>query len=106
MMMHVDYSESYKNAQQDEIQSAYFSHTCFSLFTAFCYYRSINSSHLENVPITITSESSDHSRNAAFSCVNMIIQYMQKKNILKRLIKCLFGVMVVHLSFGPSLYLV
>ena len=56
-----------------------FGHTCFSLFTACCYYRSINSSHLENVPITITSESSDHSRNAAFSCVNMIIQYMQKK---------------------------
>ena len=69
--MHVDYSESYKNAQ-DEIQSAYFGHTCFSLFTACYYYRSINSSHLENVPITITSESSDHSRNAAFSCVNEI----------------------------------
>ena len=79
IIMHVDYSESYKNAQQDEIQSAYFGHTCFSLFTACCYYRNKNSLLLENVPITITSESSDHSRIAAFSCINTIVKHMEEK---------------------------
>ena len=37
-IFHVDYSESYKNKQQDEIQSAYFGQSIFSLFTACVYH--------------------------------------------------------------------
>ena len=77
ILLHVDYSENYKNAQQDEIQSAYFGHTCFSLFTACCYYKS--DSALKNISTTITSESSDHSRIAAFSCVNAVIKHAQEQ---------------------------
>ena len=29
--MQIDRSEGYENADQDEIQSAYFGHTCFSI---------------------------------------------------------------------------
>ena len=38
-------------------------------------------------PVTITSESSDHSRIAAFSCVNKIIKLMEEKiNPIKNVI--------------------
>ena len=36
-LLNVNYSENYENQQQDEIQSAYFGHATFSLFTACCY---------------------------------------------------------------------
>ena len=62
ILMQVDYSESYKNAEQDEIQSAYFGHTCFSLFAACIYYW--DKQELLKIPITVTTESSEHSRIA------------------------------------------
>ena len=34
MLAHVDFAEKYQNKQQSEIQSTYFGHTSFSLFTA------------------------------------------------------------------------
>ena len=46
-IVHVDYAESYKNEQQDEIQSAYFGHETFSLFTACCYAREIQGGELK-----------------------------------------------------------
>ena len=78
LLMQVDYSDSYKNAEQNEIQSAYFGHTCFSIFTACCYYKA-EEGELMKYHVTITSESSDHSRIAAFSCVNKIIKLMEEK---------------------------
>ena len=39
-IVHADYSKSYKkNKQHDEIQSAYFRHATFSIFTAWGYFR-------------------------------------------------------------------
>ena len=38
VLIHIDYSESYKNKQQDKIQSAYFGQSTFSLFTACVYH--------------------------------------------------------------------
>ena len=37
VLLHVDFSGSYKNANQDEIQSAYFGQSSFSIFTACAY---------------------------------------------------------------------
>ena len=37
IFVHVDYAESYRNNQQDEIQSGYFGNSSFSIFTACCY---------------------------------------------------------------------
>lgn len=34
VLIHCDFSQSYKNREKGEIQSAYFGHKCFSLFTA------------------------------------------------------------------------
>lgn len=78
VLIHVDYSESYSNAQQDEIQSAYFGKQNFSIFTSCSYYR--DHEELKKVPMSVISESNDHSRIAAFSCVITIV------NELKRLV--------------------
>ena len=74
--MQVDYSEKYENRQQDEIQSAYFGHTAFSIFTACCYFRKTGNASVQNVNIAIISEASDQSRIAAFSCVKMVLEYV------------------------------
>ena len=44
MLVHVGYSESYENKQQDECQSAYFGHSTLSIFTAVStFYLTVNS---------------------------------------------------------------
>ena len=37
LLVHVDFAESYRNDQQNEIQSAYFGNQRFLLFTSCCY---------------------------------------------------------------------
>lgn len=83
-LFHVDYSESYKNKQQDEIQSAYFGQNSFSIFTASVYYK--DSEEVVKKPMTIISESSDHSRIASMSCINMLIEEVEKVMALKKAI--------------------
>ena len=75
-IIHVDYSKNYKDKEQDEIQSAYFGHNSFSIFTACCYTRGIDGTLL-NENFTVTSEATDHSRIAAFSCINLIKDSLQ-----------------------------
>ena len=79
ILMQVDYGESYKNAEQDEIQSAYFGHTCFSLFTACIYYR--DKQELLKIPITVTTESSEHSRIASFPCLHVIMKRVVEEKL-------------------------
>ena len=77
-IIHVDNSENYKDKALDEIQGAYFGHNSFSIFTACCYARGIDGTLL-NENFTVTSEATDYSRIAAFSCINLIIDSLQKK---------------------------
>lgn len=77
LLVHVDYSESYENKQQREIQSAYFGHTTFSIFTACCYLRN-NEDKVICESVTITSELPDHSRAAAITCVLKVIEHMRE----------------------------
>ena len=81
LLMHVDYSESYVNTQQQEIQSAYFGHSTFSIFTACCYLRR-EDGKLVNENVTIVSEASDHSRIAAFTCINKVFNHIRDKHDL------------------------
>ena len=48
-MLHGDFAESYKNDEQDAIQSAYFGNQCFRVFTAFCYAKSPNNNDVRKV---------------------------------------------------------
>ena len=75
---HVDYTENSKDKEQDEIQSAYFGHNSFSIFTACCYTREIDRTLLKE-NFTVTSEATNPSRIASFSCINSIIDSLHKK---------------------------
>ena len=75
-IIHVDYSESYEDKEQDEIQSASFGHNSFSIFVAT--HAGLIHDTLFSENVTVTSEATDHSRIAAFSCINMIIDSLQK----------------------------
>ena len=77
ILVQCDYSENYKNLAQEKIQSAYFGHLCFSIFTACGYHQS--EGVLNEYPITIVSEASDHSRIAAFTCFNKVVEHMLEK---------------------------
>ena len=81
LWLHVDYSENYVNKQQNEIQSAYFGHDCFSVFTA-CSHLCDAGGKLINENVTVISEASDHSRIAAFSCINTVFQFVCEKDNL------------------------
>ena len=61
LLVNVDFSENYENKQEDKIQSAYFGHTTFSLFTACCYPKTEENKELVKENVTITSEAPDHS---------------------------------------------
>ena len=78
LKIHVNYSEYYKDKEQDEIQSAYFRHNSFSIFMA-CYYTRWVDGTLLNEDFTVTSEATNHSRIAAFSSINLIKDSLQKK---------------------------
>ena len=78
MLMYVDYNENYVNVQQGEIQSAYFGHSTFSTFTACCNIRG-EDGKLANENVNVVSETSDHSRIAAFTCINKVLTFMREK---------------------------
>ena len=78
LLIHVDYSEN-NNKQQWEIQSAYFGHASFSIFTAHCYFKD-ESNAISKEAITVTSETFDHSRSASVSCLQKVIHFAGKKN--------------------------
>ena len=58
-MIQVDCSEVYHNKNQDEIQSAYFDHQTFHIFTACDYFRPSKTADTEKFPVTSESEVND-----------------------------------------------
>ena len=76
ILLHVDYSENYKSKDQNEIQSAYFGQSTFSLFTACPYYRCLESDKIKTMSTTVTSEASDKSRMASMTCVSKVIEHV------------------------------
>ena len=78
VILRVDYSESYNNTQQDEIQSACFGNSTFSIFTA-CGYILNNGRESSERSVTVVGESSGHSRIAALTCVDMVLKEIEKE---------------------------
>ena len=85
ILVHVDYAESYKNVQQNEIQSAYFGNSIFSIFTACCYTKSLidNGDGLKKDSVVVISESKDHNRIAALTCLKKVIEEVERVNAVK-----------------------
>ena len=78
IILHVDFSENYKNQQQHEVQSAYFGHSSFALFTACCYLRSTDGNLMKESLVVVT-ESPDHSRITAYSCISKVVTHIREK---------------------------
>ena len=78
-MIQVDYSEGYHNKNQDEIQSAYFGHETFSIFTACEYFRPSETADVERVPIVIVNEANNQSCIASFTCVSKVVDSIEER---------------------------
>ena len=75
-IIHVHYSQNYKDRRQGKIQSGYFLDNSFSIFTA-CWC-GIGGTLL-NENFTVTSQATGHSWIEAFSCINLIIHSLKKR---------------------------
>ena len=78
LLIHVDFAENYRNDQQDEIQSAYFGHQSFSLFTSCCYYKGTDNT-LQQKSIVIVTENSDHNRVTSMSSLKRVVETMENE---------------------------
>ena len=86
IILSIDLSKNYDNQQHDEIQSAYFGHEAFTLYTAGCYYRSHNidgacvnkDAGLKVLSVVIVSNETIHERNIAFSCNMKLLEIVRQ----------------------------
>ena len=76
LLVHVYFAESYRNDQQDEIQSAYFGDQSFSLFTSCCYYIT-DTDNLGQKSVVVVTEKSDHNRITSMSCLEKVIETIE-----------------------------
>ena len=81
LMLHVHFAKSYKNDQQDAIQSTYFRNQCFMIFTAYCYAK-IPNDDVRNDNVIVVTERSEQDRVASMSCLQRFIytiEHMHEK---------------------------
>ena len=76
MLVHVDFAESYRNDQQNEIKSTYFGNQSFSLFTLCCYFKGVTS-EIRNKCVAAATEKSDHNRITSMSCLKKVIDTVE-----------------------------
>ena len=84
-ILHVEDSKSYRNKHQDEIQSTSFGQSTSSLFIAFVYHLNDSESLIQR-PITVVSDSSNHSWIAMFMFIDFIIKEVEKHVALTKVI--------------------
>ena len=80
VILSVDFSRNYDNKQVHEVQSAYFGHENFTLYTAACYFHKSldidgksDPNDLTVIPMAIISNETSHDRNVAFTNNNKLI---------------------------------
>ena len=76
MPIHFDFAESYRNDQQNEIQSAYFGNQSFSLFTSCCYIKGVTN-EIRNNSVVVVTENSDHNRITSMRCLKKMIDILE-----------------------------
>ena len=76
LLVHVDFAESYRNDQQNEIQRTYFGNQCFSPFASCCYFKGATS-EIRNKSVVVVTENSDHNRITSMSCLKKVIDTME-----------------------------
>ena len=90
VILSVDFSKNYSNKQHHEIQSAYFGHESFTLYTCAGYIKndvplSINhkfykDTGLNVIPLVIVSNETKHERDNAFTFNNKVIEFLLSFN--------------------------
>ena len=83
ILVHVDYAESYKNQQQNEIQSTYLGNSTFSIFTACCYTKLLDNGGLKIDSIVVVNESKEHNRAVALTCLEKVLEKAEEINVAK-----------------------
>ena len=76
LLVQVDFAENYRNDQQNEIQSAYFGHQSFSLFTSCCYYKN-DEKNWQQKSIVVVTENSDHNRVTSMSSLKKVVEIVE-----------------------------
>ena len=76
LLVYVDFAESYRNDQQNEIQNAYFGNQSFSLFTSCCYSKGVTN-EIRNKCVVVLTENSDHNRITPMSCLRKVIDTVE-----------------------------
>ena len=76
LLVHVDFVDSYRNDQQNEISSAYFGNQGFSFFTPCCYFKGATS-EIRNKSVVVVTKNSDHNTIASMSCLKKVIDTME-----------------------------
>ena len=71
VMIHVDYSENFKNKQQNEIRAGYYCQGQFSLFTVVVYIKEEQDAVCKNY--TLVTPEKDHSCKISFGLNNFMI---------------------------------
>ena len=77
LMIREDFTESYKNNQQDAIQSAYFGKQCFRIFAACFYAKGPNNNNVKNDNVIVVTKSSEHDRVAPMSCLQKVVHKIE-----------------------------
>ena len=76
-IIHVDFSENYKNKQQNKIKSAYYGQGQFSLYTVCIYMKEDKNVTCKSYAL-VTLEN-DHSCNVSFDLNNFLINKLKEK---------------------------
>ena len=65
---------------QNEIQSAYFGNSIFSIFSACCYTKSLidNRDGLKKDSVVVISERKDHNRIATLTCLKKVMEEVDR----------------------------
>ena len=82
-LVHVDYAESYKNSQLNEIQIANFGNSAFGTFTACCYKNSLDNGGLKKDSIVVVNDSKEHNRAAALTYLKKVVEKAEEINVAK-----------------------
>ena len=79
-LIHVDYSENYKNKQLKEIKAAYYGQGQFSLYTVCAYVKNPETNLTECLKMVYVTEENDHSCNVTFALNDIIIKNLIEAN--------------------------
>ena len=76
MLVHVDFAESYRNDQQNEIKSTYFGNQSFLPFKSCFYFKGVTRK-IKNKSVVVVTENSDHNRITSMSYLKKVIDTVE-----------------------------